>query len=145
MQDVGCQILPAISTDIYTKASRSCPWLVPGSMSIAFLWVMSTFIYSNHMVLMPGKSVDASSSAVQVQATNNQILCCAFNANGTVFVTGSSDTFARVCFLVIYCPLCASLILLGKVELPVLIRSVYFRFGVLARVVLRKMTNRIMR
>ncbi|KAK1437216.1 hypothetical protein QVD17_03004 [Tagetes erecta] len=27
---------------------------------------------------------------------NNQILCCAYNANGTVFVTGSSDTFARV-------------------------------------------------
>ncbi|CAA3003798.1 bromodomain and WD repeat-containing 3 isoform X1 [Olea europaea subsp. europaea] len=26
----------------------------------------------------------------------HQILCCAFNANGTVFVTGSSDTFARV-------------------------------------------------
>ncbi|CAK8572720.1 unnamed protein product [Lathyrus sativus] len=25
-----------------------------------------------------------------------QILCCAYNANGTVFVTGSSDTFARV-------------------------------------------------
>ncbi|KAL8232778.1 hypothetical protein R6Q57_002556 [Mikania cordata] len=27
---------------------------------------------------------------------NNQILCCAYNANGTVFVTGSSDTYARV-------------------------------------------------
>ncbi|WOL00289.1 bromodomain and WD repeat-containing protein 1-like [Canna indica] len=27
---------------------------------------------------------------------SNQILCCAFNANGTVFVTGSSDTYARV-------------------------------------------------
>lgn len=27
----------------------------------------------------------------------NQILCCAFNANGTIFVTGSSDTLARVC------------------------------------------------
>lgn len=26
----------------------------------------------------------------------NQILCCAFNANGTIFVTGSSDTLARV-------------------------------------------------
>ncbi|KAK8636104.1 hypothetical protein V6N13_004814 [Hibiscus sabdariffa] len=26
----------------------------------------------------------------------HQILCCAFNVNGTVFVTGSSDTFARV-------------------------------------------------
>ncbi|XP_057427313.1 uncharacterized protein LOC130720653 isoform X3 [Lotus japonicus] len=25
-----------------------------------------------------------------------QILCCAYNANGTVFVTGSADTFARV-------------------------------------------------
>lgn len=44
----------------------------------------------------PGKSGDATSSAVQVQPTNHQILCCAFNANGTVFVTGSSDTFARV-------------------------------------------------
>ncbi|RCV45152.1 hypothetical protein SETIT_9G430500v2 [Setaria italica] len=43
-----------------------------------------------------GKSGDASSSAAQVQPTNHQILCCAFNANGTVFVTGSSDTFARV-------------------------------------------------
>uniref|UniRef100_A0A0E0NU09 Uncharacterized protein n=1 Tax=Oryza rufipogon TaxID=4529 RepID=A0A0E0NU09_ORYRU len=42
------------------------------------------------------KGGDASSSAVQVQPTNHQILCCAFNANGTVFVTGSSDTFARV-------------------------------------------------
>ncbi|XP_050237494.1 uncharacterized protein LOC126687133 isoform X2 [Mercurialis annua] len=27
---------------------------------------------------------------------SNQILCCAYNANGTVFVTGSSDTYARV-------------------------------------------------
>ncbi|KAF8721532.1 hypothetical protein HU200_023039 [Digitaria exilis] len=44
----------------------------------------------------PGKSGDTSSSAAQVQPTNHQILCCAFNANGTVFVTGSSDTFARV-------------------------------------------------
>ncbi|KAB5527371.1 hypothetical protein DKX38_021218 [Salix brachista] len=26
----------------------------------------------------------------------NQILCCAYNANGTAFVTGSSDTYARV-------------------------------------------------
>lgn len=28
---------------------------------------------------------------------SHQIICCAYNANGTVFVTGSSDTFARVC------------------------------------------------
>ncbi|KAK4406935.1 Bromodomain and WD repeat-containing protein 1 [Sesamum angolense] len=38
-------------------------------------------------------SASASSSAA---APCHQILCCAFNANGTVFVTGSSDTFARV-------------------------------------------------
>ena len=60
------------------------------------------------MLLIPGKSGDASSSAVQVQPTNHQILCCSFNANGTVFVTGSSDTYARVRFLVIYCHLWGS-------------------------------------
>ncbi|XP_011069473.1 uncharacterized protein LOC105155296, partial [Sesamum indicum] len=38
-------------------------------------------------------SASASSSAA---SPCHQILCCAFNANGTVFVTGSSDTFARV-------------------------------------------------
>ncbi|KAF5203510.1 Bromodomain and wd repeat domain-containing protein, partial [Thalictrum thalictroides] len=29
-------------------------------------------------------------------AHNHQILCCAYNASGTIFVTGSSDTYARV-------------------------------------------------
>ncbi|XWS38951.1 hypothetical protein CRYUN_Cryun18bG0007700 [Craigia yunnanensis] len=40
-----------------------------------------------------GKNNGSSSSAVQ---QSHQIFCCAFNANGTVFVTGSSDTLARV-------------------------------------------------
>ncbi|XP_072996634.1 uncharacterized protein [Typha latifolia] len=40
-----------------------------------------------------GKSSDPSPSTLQQM---HQILCCAFNANGTVFVTGSSDTYARV-------------------------------------------------
>ncbi|KAH7513458.1 hypothetical protein FEM48_Zijuj12G0202000 [Ziziphus jujuba var. spinosa] len=40
-----------------------------------------------------GKNSGPSSSTV---AQNHQIFCCAFNANGTVFVTGSSDTLARV-------------------------------------------------
>uniref|UniRef100_A0A166CCV4 Uncharacterized protein n=1 Tax=Daucus carota subsp. sativus TaxID=79200 RepID=A0A166CCV4_DAUCS len=41
---------------------------------------------------------NATSSTVPASAASNshQILCCAYNANGTVFVTGSSDTFARV-------------------------------------------------
>ncbi|EOY06689.1 hypothetical protein QUC31_016132 [Theobroma cacao] len=40
-----------------------------------------------------GKNNGSSSTAVQ---QSHQIFCCAFNANGTVFVTGSSDTLARV-------------------------------------------------
>ncbi|XP_058083453.1 uncharacterized protein LOC131231314 isoform X2 [Magnolia sinica] len=40
-----------------------------------------------------GKSNDHPPSTSQ---QGHQILCCAYNANGTVFVTGSSDTYARV-------------------------------------------------
>ncbi|XP_042509734.1 PH-interacting protein-like isoform X2 [Macadamia integrifolia] len=40
-----------------------------------------------------GKTNGPSSS---VGPQSHQILCCAFNANGIVFVTGSSDTLARV-------------------------------------------------
>ncbi|KAF9618196.1 hypothetical protein IFM89_000665 [Coptis chinensis] len=40
-----------------------------------------------------GKSNGPTSSSAPL---NHQILCCAYNASGTVFVTGSSDTFARV-------------------------------------------------
>ncbi|XP_022741670.1 bromodomain and WD repeat-containing protein 3-like isoform X2 [Durio zibethinus] len=40
-----------------------------------------------------GKNNGSSSGAVQ---QSHQIFCCAFNANGSVFVTGSSDTLARV-------------------------------------------------
>ncbi|KAG6667993.1 PH-interacting protein [Carya illinoinensis] len=42
---------------------------------------------------LPGKNNAPSSSIVP---QSHQIFCCAFNANGTVFVTGSSDTLARV-------------------------------------------------
>lgn len=55
--------------------------------------------YGNREVFagkMIGSSGNGSSSSSTVQ--NNQILCCAYNSNGTVFVTGSSDTYARVCF-----------------------------------------------
>ncbi|KAL5996374.1 hypothetical protein ACLOJK_026451 [Asimina triloba] len=43
--------------------------------------------------LIAGRSSDPSPNTGQ---QGHQILCCAYNANGTVFVTGSSDTFARV-------------------------------------------------
>ncbi|KAL2934947.1 Bromodomain and WD repeat-containing protein 1 [Bienertia sinuspersici] len=39
------------------------------------------------------KPVDAGTGTAH---QNHQITCCAYNANGTVFVTGSSDTCARV-------------------------------------------------
>ncbi|XP_031264460.1 PH-interacting protein [Pistacia vera] len=42
---------------------------------------------------MAGKNTGPSTSA---GPRSHQIFCCAFNANGTVFVTGSSDTLARV-------------------------------------------------
>lgn len=54
------------------------------------------------------KPVDAASAKGRSVPSNNvsssnsnapnchQILCCAYNANGTIFVTGSSDTYARV-------------------------------------------------
>ncbi|KAI3821785.1 hypothetical protein L1987_09357 [Smallanthus sonchifolius] len=41
-----------------------------------------------------GKNNGPSTSTFVSQS--HQIFCCAFNANGTVFVTGSSDTLARV-------------------------------------------------
>ncbi|GMH08553.1 hypothetical protein Nepgr_010393 [Nepenthes gracilis] len=41
-----------------------------------------------------GKSNAAASSSTG--PPSHQIFCCAFNASGTVFVTGSSDTLARV-------------------------------------------------
>lgn len=31
-----------------------------------------------------------------LQPPSNQVLCCAFNADGSIFVTGSSDKMARV-------------------------------------------------
>ncbi|KAM6558873.1 hypothetical protein CsatA_028112 [Cannabis sativa] len=47
---------------------------------------------------LAGKSiVSLNSGPSSVSGSqNHQILCCAYNADGTVFVTGSSDTFARV-------------------------------------------------
>lgn len=48
---------------------------------------------------VPGNSSGLTSSNVPSLSNTpqgHQILCCAFNASGTVFVTGSSDTYARV-------------------------------------------------
>ncbi|KAJ0259076.1 WD40 domain-containing protein [Hirschfeldia incana] len=45
-----------------------------------------------------GKSHFTSSNAASTSnaSKSHQILCCAYNANGTIFVTGSSDSNARV-------------------------------------------------
>ncbi|KAK6913693.1 WD40 repeat [Dillenia turbinata] len=44
----------------------------------------------------PTESVAGRNQSASTSAQSHQIFCCAFNANGTVFVTGSSDTLARV-------------------------------------------------
>lgn len=58
------------------------------------------FSHCRPRVYVPRRTDEAAgngpSSSSVPQPQNNQILCCAYNANGTVFVTGSSDTFARV-------------------------------------------------
>lgn len=46
-----------------------------------------------------GRNMAPSSSA---GPQSHQIFCCAFNANGTVFVTGSSDTLARVHLMMLF-------------------------------------------
>lgn len=55
--------------------------------------------YIRTAILTAGKSNGLSNDAPSSSniSLSHQILCCAYNANGTVFVTGSSDTFARVC------------------------------------------------
>ncbi|PON72397.1 Guanine nucleotide-binding protein, beta subunit [Trema orientale] len=47
---------------------------------------------------LAGKSTLSSNNGPSSSngSQSHQILCCAYNADGTVFVTGSSDTFARV-------------------------------------------------
>lgn len=51
-------------------------------------------------VFVPRRTADVAGSnngpSTSTIPQNNQILCCAYNANGAIFVTGSSDTFARV-------------------------------------------------
>ncbi|GJT31924.1 PH-interacting protein-like isoform X1 [Tanacetum coccineum] len=51
-------------------------------------------------VFVPRRTGDVAGSnngpSTSTIPPNNQILCCAYNANGTIFVTGSSNTFARV-------------------------------------------------
>lgn len=43
-----------------------------------------------------GDAGKSSGPSTSTGPPSHQILCCAYNSNGTVFVTGSSDTFARV-------------------------------------------------
>lgn len=57
------------------------------------------FGYRLHWKFLLGKSNFPSSNAASTSnaSKSHQILCCAYNANGTIFVTGSSDSNARVC------------------------------------------------
>lgn len=73
------------------------------------------YIKSHFIAGMIGVSRSTNISSSNNSLELHQILCCAYNASGTVFVTGSSDRHARVwgvCVCVIYklhycCALCA--------------------------------------
>lgn len=67
-------------------------YFVETANSLILFFLLRTF-YVPWTHLFTGRScAPGAGSAPQ----NHQIFCCAFNANGTVFVTGSSDTLARV-------------------------------------------------
>lgn len=68
---------------------------------VVLLWLSWNFVICTHLRTLKfaaGKSTGASSNGLSSidGPQSHQILCCAYNANGTVFVTGSSDTYARV-------------------------------------------------
>lgn len=56
------------------------------------------YYFRLYIQILAGKSSGASNNGQPSNMVqSHQILCCAYNANGTVFVTGSSDTLSRVC------------------------------------------------
>ncbi|KAF3787525.1 PH-interacting protein, partial [Nymphaea thermarum] len=81
--DGTCRIWDARSSSVNPRI-----YLPKPPETVAVLFIILKLYY-----LKSGKSNEPSQASNQ---RNHQILCCAFNANGTVFVTGSSDTYARV-------------------------------------------------
>ncbi|GLT71900.1 hypothetical protein SLA2020_438850 [Shorea laevis] len=74
--------------------------LVPGQVLYTSFYrrQMMELVESGMLDVLNGKSIGPSSNGPSSSngPQSHQIICCAYNANGTVFVTGSSDTFARV-------------------------------------------------
>ncbi|KAL6525911.1 hypothetical protein OROMI_030306 [Orobanche minor] len=59
--------------------------------------LLSRHLMMEHVGTGRNSRLPSASASTSTVLQSHQILCCAYNANGTVFVTGSSDTFARVC------------------------------------------------
>lgn len=80
---------------------------------IIFCSTLKSFGHRTHWKFLLGKSNFTSSNVASTSnaSQSHQILCCAYNANGTIFVTGSSDSNARVCV-----KLSTLVILLGNAE-----------------------------
>lgn len=85
-----------IPTETFRRFKWSVHCLYIVFKVLLLLWLMftsSSIIFAAGKNNLPSNNGPSTSNALQ----SHQILCCAFNADGTVFVTGSSDTFARVC------------------------------------------------
>lgn len=85
------------SKNLHAKTSRCCCWS-DISVSVCYLSMILSLRDRLNCKLSAGKSnaFSAGEPSSTMNPVSHQILCCAYNANGTVFVTGSSDTFARV-------------------------------------------------
>ncbi|KAG0501737.1 hypothetical protein HPP92_001809 [Vanilla planifolia] len=89
----------AVTAIVFSPRPSSCYQLLSSSDDgTCRIWdarysQFSPRIYTPKPLDTAGRVNDPSASNTQ---QCHQILCCAFNASGTVFVTGSSDTYARV-------------------------------------------------
>lgn len=81
------------SLHVYMYQSPPSPWLVCCQLTVFSLYASFCGLHLLNNLNAVGRNNVSTSSTTQ---QTHQIFCCAFNASGTVFVTGSSDTFARV-------------------------------------------------
>jgi hypothetical protein len=80
-----------------------CGFYSPYSIANVFQMILGGVLYialnSHVLKILAGKS---NASTQPIQQPVAQISCCAFNVDGSIFVTGSCDKFARVKYYIQY-------------------------------------------
>lgn len=95
--DGTCRIWDARHTQSNPRLYVPKPFDSVGQLILLLAMIVTPFLDKKELtwynILVSGRSSGQSSNTMP---QSHQIFCCAFNANGTVFVTGSSDNLARV-------------------------------------------------